>query len=354
MYEHILTNEFLTKNYQELNKRPSVIAKEIGCTTHTIYKYIDLHKIKRVNHKNSVDKNQTFNKLTTIKIVGQTKNKTYIWECECACGNRTKVSASCLKSGSTKTCGCARFGQKRPQKKGRESCSWRGYGDISGNYFSGIKVSAKNRGIDFDISIKDIWDIYLSQNKKCYLSGITVSFDGKSNSTASIDRVDSNKGYSLNNIKICHKNVNKMKWNLSLDNFINLCHIITQYSNKNIITQKIDINKKLEIYNGYYRDLLYNAQKRNKSFEILKSDIELILLKQNMKCALSGINLIIPTNIKEYRSRNFNMSVDRKNNNKGYFLSNIHIIDKTINQSRKDITLQRYKYLCKKISTNNQ
>lgn len=32
-----------------------------------------------------------------------------VWECLCACGNRTKVRASDLKSGNTKSCGCQRL-----------------------------------------------------------------------------------------------------------------------------------------------------------------------------------------------------------------------------------------------------
>ena len=46
-----------------------------------------------------------FGRLTAIKRVG-TQNGHVTWLCKCDCGNETVVSASTLKSGYTKSCGC--------------------------------------------------------------------------------------------------------------------------------------------------------------------------------------------------------------------------------------------------------
>lgn len=48
-----------------------------------------------------------FGSLTVLKEVGKTKNNMKLWECECSCGNRVVVPTNNLKSGHTKSCGCA-------------------------------------------------------------------------------------------------------------------------------------------------------------------------------------------------------------------------------------------------------
>lgn len=51
---------------------------------------------------------QKFNKLFVIGFCGL-ENRNAKWFCKCECGNLAKVSASCLKSGHTKSCGCLFF-----------------------------------------------------------------------------------------------------------------------------------------------------------------------------------------------------------------------------------------------------
>ena len=62
--------------------------------------------------------------------------------------------------------------------------------------------------------------------------------------TASVDRIDSNKGYEKGNIQIVHKIVNRMKWSLNQKAFIWFC--------KKIYENNLDIN--LE---NSYEDSLY-------------------------------------------------------------------------------------------------
>lgn len=54
----------------------------------------------------------------------------------------------------------------------------------------------------------------------------------QSNITASLDRTNSYKGYLKNNVKWVHKTVNKMKQNLSEEEFIYFCKLVTDYDNK--------------------------------------------------------------------------------------------------------------------------
>ena len=50
----------------------------------------------------------------------------------------------------------------------------------------------------------------------------------KDEQTASLDRIDSKKAYTLDNVQWVHKTVNQMKWTLASKEFIEWCKTIAQ------------------------------------------------------------------------------------------------------------------------------
>ena len=52
----------------------------------------------------------------------------------------------------------------------------------------------------------------------------------KSDGTASLDRIDSSKGYIEGNIQWVHKDINRMKGDSSDNDFIKLCKIISDFN----------------------------------------------------------------------------------------------------------------------------
>lgn len=106
---------------------------------------------------------------------------------------------------------------------------WKGYEDIPFSWFSKyfLRRKSKNKRSG-SITIKDIYDLWILQDKKCALSGIPIGFydDGK-NHTCSIDRIDSLKEYELNNIQLVHKDINIMKNKFNNAYFINICKLIS-------------------------------------------------------------------------------------------------------------------------------
>ena len=108
------------------------------------------------------------------------------------------------------------------------------YKDIRIDYWNSLMSGAKRRNISFDISIEYAWKILIDQNKKCALSGIDLTFctsriEKTSFQTASLDRIDSSKGYVEGNIQWTHKSINKMKMNIDQNEFINFCKLISNY-----------------------------------------------------------------------------------------------------------------------------
>ena len=105
---------------------------------------------------------------------------------------------------------------------------WKGYKEIPYGWFSKYFERSTKTKRTGNISIIDIYNIWINQNKKCKLSGIEIGFydDGKTH-TCSIDRIDSLKEYTLDNIQLVHKNVNYMKNKYSQEYFIKMCKLIS-------------------------------------------------------------------------------------------------------------------------------
>lgn len=98
------------------------------------------------------------------------------------------------------------------------------YQDIEVAWFNTKVRRAKQRGYEFTITIEDIWDIYIAQERTCALTGVPIDFKG----TASLDRIDNAIGYIRENIQIVHKDVNYMKYTYGQDYFIKMCNLVAR------------------------------------------------------------------------------------------------------------------------------
>lgn len=150
----------------------------------------------------------------------------------CKCGNEKVVSANALQRGLCKSCGCLR------KRKGCDNPKWTGYGEISGNNWDYI-ITRCNRTwggkkrkskIPLKITIKDAWQLFLAQDRKCALTGLDLIFG--EDRTASLDRIDSKKGYILGNLQWVHKDINRMKQCFSQDVFIQYCKMVALHNGK--------------------------------------------------------------------------------------------------------------------------
>ncbi len=88
--------------------------------------------------------------------------------------------------------------------------------------FNKFKKSAKSRGLDWNLSIEQM---FKSFNGKCALTGWEISI-GYKNETASLDRIDSCKPYSQDNIQWVHAMVNMCKNKYDQNRFVEMCKAI--------------------------------------------------------------------------------------------------------------------------------
>jgi len=135
------------------------------------------------------------------------------------------------RNGMCKSCRSTIANKSSKRNTKRENNSqWKGYRDIPYGWFSRYFERANITKRTGDITIQQVYDLWVVQDKKCALSGVTIGFydDGK-NHTCSIDRIDSLKEYTIDNIQLVHKDINIMKNKFDNQYFINMCKNINQW-----------------------------------------------------------------------------------------------------------------------------
>lgn len=172
-------------------------------------------------------RNQKFNLLTAIEpvekpVTSKSNSRSTWWMCICDCGKEKIVRSTELIRGDTKSCGCG--------NKFEKSSKYKGVGKLAQSKFSHIKYGAISRGLEFNITIEFAWELYQKQNGKCFYTGLDIELKPRNNGhmTASMDRIDSTKGYLENNVVWIHKDVNLMKNTFTKEYFLSLCQLISE------------------------------------------------------------------------------------------------------------------------------
>lgn len=150
----------------------------------------------------------------------KTKNSNvYRWLCQCSCGITRPVTTSSLLYGRSERClACA-----NDKGSGEANPNWKGYGEVPGTVLQKIRMSIlkrdakRNLAIDVDCEYLD--SLWKAQQHRCCYSGRLLSM-GRD---ASVDRIDSAVGYIKGNVQWVHVDVNRAKWELTEEDFLQLC-----------------------------------------------------------------------------------------------------------------------------------
>lgn len=178
---------------------------------------------------------QRFGMLTVVKRSG-TKDYMSQWLCKCDCGQFHIVRINHLRGGQVKSCGC----RSSRNRRGKDHNRWTGYEEMTGSFLSQWRHGAKLRGFKIEVTPENLWQIYLNQDRKCALSAIPIDFKVRKwcHGTASIDRIDSKKGYTDGNVQWVHTDINKMKLDFPQDYFIQMCRRVATLDELNKCTKK--------------------------------------------------------------------------------------------------------------------
>ena len=161
--------------------------------------------------------------LVVNKYLYTLKKETF-WACSCACGREYVARGKHIKKERIQSCGC---GRKKPSPQ-RTGC-----GELPGRYVHSLRMRAVQRGWVFAVTAEQLWKLFLKQNRRCALSGELLVFPLvqlvklQHTQTASVDRIDSTKGYTLDNVQWVHKHINYLKQDLSNEAFIEWCRKVS-------------------------------------------------------------------------------------------------------------------------------
>jgi hypothetical protein len=167
-----------------------------------------------------------------LVMVGKYTGANIATEYEClwnfpGCKHKCRLFPHNVRRKNTQSCGCKR--------------NYRCMKDVSYQYYQKIEMRAKNKHIKFNLTIVFLQNLLEQQDYKCALSGLPIilsrTFDPTrkkyTEQTGSLDRIDSKRGYTTDNVQWVHKDVNKMKMDLSQDRFIHICYKISKIHKDN-------------------------------------------------------------------------------------------------------------------------
>ena len=161
-------------------------------------------------------------------VIGGPKTNEYnclVWECQCDCGTirwmpgneltNPNMSIQCIK------CAAKERGEKQAKKKKK-------IGDLKLTRYTKLQRSAEKRGIEFNVTMQELWDLYEKQSGKCAITGDSLP----NIEEASLDRIDSNKGYYVGNIQWTTYQANVSKHLMSMNELYTFCKKVLNHANQ--------------------------------------------------------------------------------------------------------------------------
>lgn len=148
--------------------------------------------------------------------------------CRCGCGAEEYVITHRLNSTvSSRAVACTACARLR-HRRGNSHPNWTGGYIISGTYWEQIQRGARDRGLEFTLTIEYIEQLFQEQDGRCALTGVDISLpSGTGEYTASLDRIDSSKGYVEGNVQWTHKDINRLKMDYPEEQFLEYCRLVT-------------------------------------------------------------------------------------------------------------------------------
>lgn len=169
---------------------------------------------------------QTFGKVFVKEFAGLDKKGKATWNCVCSCGKEMLLDSSRLNNKNNASCHCSRIINSKGRRK---------YGETTLNAYYG---NHKRRGVfeNLDYLSKEEWLNIVKQNCH-YCNGMEIKTRIRSYfkhsakflkedverykvNIVGVDRKDSSKGYTIENSLPCCAVCNRMKMELSYDDYL--------------------------------------------------------------------------------------------------------------------------------------
>lgn len=164
----------------------------------------------------------------------RTRSGDVLYRVICKCGNECKVRGHRINTWQfCRTCAAEKAKEKNKGSYKEKNPAWTGSKDIPGEYLGNIKRRCLKHGHPCELTITDLQELWDKQKGRCAYSNIPLEFKQfkKITGTASLDRIDSTKGYVQGNVQWLHKRVNWIKNTLSESEFFKWVKLIAVHKN---------------------------------------------------------------------------------------------------------------------------
>jgi hypothetical protein len=210
---------FIRDNYPQ--KGCSYVSQKLGYTWITVQR--QAHRMGVYKDRGLINMvGQKYGRWTVIERGKKNSGGNSYWLCRCECGSENEVQRQSLIHGTSKQCHLCAVNDNRDMEF---------YGKIPSSYIKMLQKRSFRKGVPYNLDAEYLNKLLESQDMKCAISGISLIIKKEScgKSTASLDRIIPELGYTKGNVQWVHKDINYMKGTLTEERFIELCKIVTEY-----------------------------------------------------------------------------------------------------------------------------
>lgn len=174
-------------------------------------------KVKNISGKR-------FGRFTVLRFI-DTQNQGSRWLVKCDCGTEKILpSKTFVGKGHIKSCGCLKVDRDRNFMTDEESAERRA--------FTVYKVSAKSRGLSFSLTQDEFIHLAKSECEYCGAGPQNKTVPTRKNGSRfvynGIDRINNSLGYESGNVVSCCKRCNRMKMDMTVEQFLEKCMAIVR------------------------------------------------------------------------------------------------------------------------------
>lgn len=225
---HDLTKDLLHQEYVVDKLNLKQIAEKYNASPITIKRYLDKYGIPNGRQCiiNSITKEEIeelyYNQNMSITEIARKYNTVY-----------TGTLSQKMKDWGLEV---RRDYRTKNQLKGQVEI--KGNNLVCAGYIKRIKKRASRKGLEFDVDCDFISQLYQDQKGLCALSGMKIELPTENiqvqnhEYSATLDRIDSNLGYTKCNTQLLHKDINRMKYTHDTLYFIELCNNVIKFNKR--------------------------------------------------------------------------------------------------------------------------
>lgn len=294
---------------------------------------------------------QVFNKLTTVSY-----NEGY-WRCKCECGEYATVLTHRLISGNTKSCGCLKSEKSKNNIKEAIKKQTKYHPSITTarRRWKSYLYQDKNCNLTFDewfkISQQNCFYCGIVPTNKinCFLKKKDASKFARDNGNFTyngLDRVDSSKYHTIDNVVACCSICNRAK------SFRTLCEFNSYLKNMAIIDNKLKFDL-LELPKSYLLVSLKIAYRYYiKNYEKMEIDLKTFYTYSQQPCFYCSLkssncyNVYLKDKKASQKAKNeayfYYNGIDRMDNTKTHTIDNIVPCCRWCNFAKNDLSLLEF------------